>query len=146
MLYLCSVQPVLYLSPAALRAAPFGLGLLMQLFNPGLGALCFGAEGLQLPGERVLHLGFLQSVLGGLQDRPPPLLGVFHHLLSLLSRFLLQLLLLGQTLALSPQLRQLGVSLRLTAQDSLMIKTTITLLKLKLQSVLQTKEILLTSQ
>lgn len=74
MFYLGCVQPVLYLSLAALSATPFGLGLLLQLFNPGHGDACLGAEGLELPGERVLDLGFLQSVLGGLKDCAPLLL------------------------------------------------------------------------
>lgn len=74
MLYLSCVQPVLYLSPAAPGATPFGLGLLLQLFNPGFGAPCLGTEGVQLPGERIVDLSFLQSVLSGLQDCPPLLL------------------------------------------------------------------------
>lgn len=110
-------QPLLYLSPAAPGAAPLGLGLLLQLGDPGPGAPRFGAERLQLPGERVVDLGLLQGPLGGLQDRPPLLLRV--------PQCLLGLLLVRQTLALSPQLAQLGVSLGLLAQDSLRIQTKI---------------------
>lgn len=122
MFYLCCVQPVLYLSLAALSATPFGVGLLLQLFNPGVSAPCLGMEGFQLPGERVLDLGFLQRVLSQLQDRPPLLLCVFYCLLSLSSRALFQVVSVTETLALSPQLCQLGVSHRLGAQDGLRIK------------------------
>jgi len=118
--YLSRGQPLLYLRPAASGSAPSGAGLLPQLPHPAVGAGRPAAERLQLPGQRVLHLGALQRALGGPQHRRPALLGVSDRLLGLASRLLLQLLLVGQTLAVPPQLRELGVSLGLTAQDDLM--------------------------
>lgn len=76
---------------------------MLQVLDPGAGNSSLVLEGLQLHGERILHLSSLHGVFCRLQQRHPPLLGVSDGLLGRLLQAVVQVLLFRETLAVPPQ-------------------------------------------